>query len=79
MTFLVEDKYQNKSKCNNSRKMKNKRQKKNHQVSASSAIVREQIQLVKSEKEIKETMEKINEHINKLLVIIPQVIHMLRS
>lgn len=35
---------------------------------ATSEIQREQIQLLKSEKEIKITLESINEHINKLLV-----------
>lgn len=35
---------------------------------ANTEIVREQIQLVKAEKELKKTLENINEQINKLLV-----------
>lgn len=35
---------------------------------ANAEIVREQIQLLKTEKELKTTLEKVNEQINKLLV-----------
>lgn len=35
---------------------------------ANAEIVREQIQLMKTEKELKTTLEQVNEQINKLLV-----------
>lgn len=42
--------------------------KKKQPSSANTEILREQIQLVKAEKELKSALEKVNEQINKLLV-----------
>lgn len=42
--------------------------KKKQPPSANTEILREQIQLVKAEKELKSALEKVNEQINKLLV-----------
>lgn len=49
-------------------------QKKKKQVPPANAeIIREQIQLVKTEKELKSALENVNEQINKLLVSIKSV------
>lgn len=47
------------------------KKKKKQPPSANTEILREQIQLVKAEKEIKFALEKVNEQINKLLVSRP--------
>lgn len=47
------------------------KKKKKQPPSANTEILREQIQLVKAEKELKLALEKVNEQVNKLLVSTP--------